>query len=439
MRLYKFQQKFRVTNATDFIDKMLNWAEQFGIFLFLNNNGYTQCPPHRFDWLLGAGAGHFRQFTSERPLLSTVDFEEELSPPIWLGHIAYDYKNFLEKSLQTRLSATHEFLPWFFFVPQILLTWSQKEKTCTIACDDANPEEIFSAIQSMTETDVKWIKPAWEKKEEKTDYLKSIQRLKHHIVDGDCYEINYCVEQSAHKNLKKLHVPHLYQNLMRHNHSPFSALYKNGSQYVISATPERFLGGDAKRVFSQPMKGTIARGKSEQDDIILKNKLQNSEKDKAENAMITDLVRSDLAKSCEVGSIHVPRYLEVQTFPKVHQMVSTIEGKIQKGISWAKLIENAFPMGSMTGAPKVKVMELIDRYERSARGLFSGTLGYVEASGRFDFNVLIRSLFYDAETGVLSFQSGGAITADSHPEAEWEELLLKGKVFSEILYPLRKY
>ena len=180
------------------------------------------------------------------------------------------------------------------------------------------------------------------------------------------------------------------------------------------------------------MKGTAKRGKNSAEDLELKASLKSSEKERAENMMIMDLVRNDLAKSSIPGSIKVDELFKVKTFRNVHQMVSTVSGKPKDGISVPEILKNAFPMGSMTGAPKIKAMELIEDYENFQRGGFSGSLGFIDPNGDFDFNVIIRSLFFDSDSGKTGYMAGGAITWDSDPELEYQELLLKGSVFKEL-------
>jgi len=200
----------------------------------------------------------------------------------------------------------------------------------------------------------------------------------------------------------------------------------------MCASPERFLMKEGAVLRSQPIKGTARRSKDREEDERLRTLLQSSEKEQAENVMIVDLVRNDLARSCEVGSVRVNELFGIYSFPQVHQMISTVSGRLRKDLPFTAAIRAAFPMGSMTGAPKHKVMQLIEQYEASRRELFSGSVGYISPEGDFDFNVVIRSLFYDADTQYLSYQTGGAITWGSDPESEWDELRLKAAAMERI-------
>jgi len=216
--------------------------------------------------------------------------------------------------------------------------------------------------------------------------------------------------------------------------NPFSALYKLDDRFLICASPERFIAKTGKRIFSQPMKGTSKRNADDnKQDAELKEALRQSAKEQSENVMVVDMVRNDLTKVCIDGSVKVDELFGVYTYPNVHQMISTISGELKTGAMISDIIEAAFPMGSMTGAPKHRVMELIDEYEVSARGIFSGSVGYISPEKNFDFNVVIRSIMYNASNKYLSYQLGSGITFYSDPEKEWEECMLKGEAIKKVL------
>jgi len=214
--------------------------------------------------------------------------------------------------------------------------------------------------------------------------------------------------------------------------APFAAYYRLDDKYMICASPERYLRKRGGNLLSQPIKGTARRDTDLVKDEQIKAELRNDIKERAENVMITDLVRNDLARCCEPGSINVDELFGVYTFPQVHQLISTVSGTMRLGVPFTDAIRYSFPMGSMTGAPKYKVMQLIDKYECSRRELFSGTVGYICPDGDFDFNVIIRSLFYNQSTKYLCYQTGGAITYDSLPEKEWDEMRLKAWALERI-------
>ena len=264
----------------------------------------------------------------------------------------------------------------------------------------------------------------------KDEYLDTIAKLRKHIADGDCYEINYCCEgYSEHVDIEPLQVFNALNTL---SPAPFAAYYRRDDKYMMCASPERYLRKAGPKILSQPIKGTARRGENHEQDEAIKERLRKDIKERAENVMITDLVRNDLARSCETGSINVDELFGIYTFPQVHQMISTVSGTLRAQVPFTDAIRYSFPMGSMTGAPKYKVMQLIEKYEQGRRELFSGTVGYISSAGDFDFNVIIRSLFYNEDTKYLSYQTGGAITYDSVAEKEWEEMRLKAWALERI-------
>ena len=268
---------------------------------------------------------------------------------------------------------------------------------------------------------VKSEKPELKSKFSREEYLETVKKLQAHIAKGDCYEICFCQEFFAQNSI--INPVNVFRKLSDISPNPFSAFYKYHDKFLICASPERFLKKTGKVIISQPVKGTSKRN-SEKDEVD-KIALQSNEKERAENIMIVDLVRNDLSKICVEGSVAVKEFLNIFSFPQVHQMISTITGVLRKNISFAEILSATFPMGSMTGAPKKRVMELIEQYEKTKRGLFSGTVGYISPQGNFDFNVVIRSILYNRENKFLSMQAGSAITFKSIPEKEFEECNLK--------------
>ena len=207
--------------------------------------------------------------------------------------------------------------------------------------------------------------------------------------------------------------------------APFSAYLSFDQKHVLCGSPERFIKKEGDTIISQPIKGTIKRGKNQEEDDKLVQQLKMDPKERSENIMITDLVRNDLSKTAAPGSVQVEELCEVYTFKTVHQLISTVTSKIKTGVHPVDVIKNAFPMGSMTGAPKVRAMEIIEEEEDFKRGIYSGSIGYFDPQGDFDFNVVIRSLIYNEKNHYLSARVGGAITALSDPEREYDECLLK--------------
>jgi para-aminobenzoate synthetase component 1 len=258
-----------------------------------------------------------------------------------------------------------------------------------------------------------------------------VRKLQQHIHRGDCYEINFCTAFFA--NDAVIHPAQVFQNLMQLSAAPFAALYRLDDLYLICASPERFLAKKGVRLIAQPIKGTAARSSDAAEDNRLKTSLQSSRKEQAENVMVVDLMRNDLSKVCESGSVHVDELFGLYSFPQVHQLISTISGTVRKDLSFFDIIQALFPMGSMTGAPKQRVLELIEQYEPTARGIFSGSVGYLSPDGDFDFNVVIRSIMYNATRRYLSYQAGSGLTFYSNAEMEWEECLLKAAAIRKVL------
>ena len=400
---------------------MLNWLRPFSIFSYLDNNQYRH-GPNRFEMIAGAGAAQ---------TLASVD---EHGADWAFGHIAYDYKNTVEPTLTSRHQEQIGFENYFFFRPQIVIYIPAGTFEIHIASLEQNANDVLKALLDKPSVIVDEDEGAkdirWQYRFGQQDYVSDVQQIRNHIEEGDCYELNFCTEAFAQQ--KDLDPVYTFHALNKLNPSPFAALYRNEASWLMCASPERFLHREKDTVLSQPIKGTARRGQDAAQDEALKTALLQDPKERAENVMIVDLVRNDLARSSQPGSIAVPELFGVYTFPQVHQLISTITGTLKQNITNETILKNAFPMGSMTGAPKVMVMQLIEQYERSARGLYSGSVGYITPDDDFDFNVVIRSLLYNANTGYVSYQTGGAITYESDPVREWEEVRLKAKAMEQV-------
>ena len=258
------------------------------------------------------------------------------------------------------------------------------------------------------------------------EYLATVQALRRHILRGDCYEINFCQEFFAYP--ASIDPLTTWWSLSQASPNPFAAFYKLEDSYLLCASPERYLKRLGDTLISQPIKGTSPRNQgSEAQDKADRDELYNSSKDRSENVMVVDLVRNDLSKICLPGSVRVEELYGIYSFPQVHQMISTIKGELPPGTHWIEAVRATFPMGSMTGAPKKRVVELIGQYERTFRGIFSGAVGYVTPDGDFDFNVVIRSILYNQQEHYLSYQVGSGITFYSDAEKEYEECLWKAE------------
>lgn len=348
----------------------------------------------------------------------------------WLiGHLNYDLKNEPDQ-ISSRHPDHIQFPELFFFEPEIIICLNEKEMI--IEGDD--PQEIFDAIISLPADNKKQLTgtPFIQNRIQREEYLSIIRQLQKHILRGDCYEINFCQEFYSDKTI--IDPIAVYKKLAAVSPNPFSALYRINDKWLLCASPERFLKKQGNKILSQPIKGTSKRITGDiQKDELSKDQLLHSPKDRSENVMVVDLVRNDLAKVCKEGTVQVEELYGIYSFPQVHQMISTVSGELKKNSSFAEIIKATFPMGSMTGAPKKRVMELIEEYEKTKRGIFSGCLGYISPNGDFDLNVVIRSIMYNASSAYLSFQAGSGITFYSDPEKEWEECLLKAEAIREVL------
>lgn len=413
-------EKVILADKSAFIRKALNWANAHSHFAYYNSNE-IEYPYSGFMHCLAIGAKRFLNY-SNSPFEALSDFHQST----WIfGYLGYDLKNNIEK-LQSQNEDRLLFNELSFFEPEHLLIFEgdgliihSQNPSLLQEIEKFNPKPVTNKLSKPTES------------VGKAEYIKTVERLRNHIEEGDCYEINYC--QEFHGRLDEVNPIQLYSELNGISPNPFSSLQKHNQHYIICASPERFLKKIGKQLISQPIKGTRPRDSNPIEDQRLAKELRSDEKELAENMMIVDLVRNDLARSSEIGSVKVEEIFGIYSFQQVHQMISTIVAEKRDDVNWAEAIKNAFPMGSMTGAPKVKVMELIEQYENTRRGPFSGAAGYITPDGNFDFNVLIRSLFLNIEKSVYSFQVGSAITYDSIPESEYEECMVKAKALFSLL------
>lgn len=409
--------------------RMLHWANPCNILLFLDSNEYTHTEG-KYECLCGIGA--MTQIANDDAQFSkTRQYHSEKKD--WLfGNINYDFKNCLEH-LSSKHSNHFSFPETHFFCPEIVCYIPRNESKLYIESATRTPDDIWNELNmqdAFESSSGHHESISFTKRIQKADYLRIIAQLQKHIIEGDCYEINFCNE--AYCIDADINPLSIYQKLNQSSKAPFAAYYKLENQFMLCASPERFLRKEGNRIVAQPIKGTAARMSDIEADDAQKKSLLSSMKERAENVMIVDLMRNDLARFCETGSVKVEELFGIYSFPQVHQMISTISGQIDPRYSLFDAIRLAFPMGSMTGAPKIMVMELIERYEAARRGLFSGCVGYISPEGNFDFNVVIRSLFYNQTSQYLSYQTGGAITHDSVAEEEWQETLLKASAIEKI-------
>lgn len=409
-------------------EKMLQWAQPFSIFSFLDNRSYASSFG-QYECVLAVGKELVHKNTTKEGLEEAI--LDALKRKQWLfGHIGYDFKNELENKLKTPITEKDSFGTFGLFIPETIILVSKVLSTCTVL-SYFDPFAIWEEMSNIkVQTNVTLPAVTFTPLYDKACYVDKILAIKQHIAQGDCYELNFCVKAKA--QVSNLPTKMVYQGLASLSPAPFSAMYKLHHSYMMCASPERYFQKQGQILTAQPIKGTSSRGGTQEQDEAQKAALRQSIKEQAENVMIVDLMRNDMSKVCEVGSIKVTELFGIYTFPQVHQMISTIQGTLKREATCYDIIQHTFPMGSMTGAPKFKVMELIKQYEVADRGLFSGTIGYIDPEGNADFNVIIRSLFYDAQKEELYYYTGGAITTDSDPEMEYEEVRLKAWALERI-------
>lgn len=347
------------------------------------------------------------------------------------GYLTYDLKNQIEK-LESNNSSRIDFPGYYFFVPDTLVKIDQDNSFGYLVGEDSvrNNDIVHSFLENENyhQPNTIDLKQFYDKE----TYLNKVNSLKEHIQKGDIYEVTFCQEFFSEN--ADLNPVSTYFKLNSRTNAPFSCYMQYGEKHLISGSPERFLKRVEDKLTSQPIKGTARRSNDKEEDTRIKLELFENQKERSENVMIVDLVRNDLSKIAERNSVTVDELFGVYTFSTVHQLISSISANIKKEVSFSHIIRALFPMGSMTGAPKIKAMELIEKYEDFKRGLFSGSVGYIKPNGDFDFNVVIRSILFDEATGSLSCPVGGAITIQSDPELEYEECLLKVQALADVLY-----
>jgi para-aminobenzoate synthetase component 1 len=251
-----------------------------------------------------------------------------------------------------------------------------------------------------------------------SEYMAAVVTAKEHITTGDAFEI--CLTNALRTAFPRALAGELFDELRRSNPAPFAALLELPEGAVVSSSPERFLALDERGMAeSRPIKGTRPRGTSPEDDARLVHELATSEKDRAENAMIVDLVRNDLGRVCRFGTVQAPELFAVEPYASVHQLVSTVRGELTEGSGAIDLVRACFPPGSMTGAPKIEAMTILERLEPAERGVYSGALGWFDLGGAMDLSVVIRTIVL--EDGAATLSVGGAVVTDSEPRAEHEE------------------
>ncbi|MGJ8593088.1 MAG: aminodeoxychorismate synthase component I [Aquaticitalea sp.] len=408
----------------------LLWSQQFEDVIWLDSNNYHQ-QYGSYDAILAVDA--FTSIKTDYHQAFDKLKEYQTVTKDWIfGYLTYDLKNDLEQLKSENFDGLH-FPDLYFFQPKkIFLFKGNKVETHYLKMVDDEVHEDLKVIQQIYSPKIQLSEPVKIKlRIHKEEYFSKIERLLGHIHRGDIYEANFCQEFYSEDTV--IDPLETYLNLNKISHPPFATFLKFDENYLLSASPERYLKKEGNTIISQPIKGTAKRSTNILEDQELKHNLEHSEKDRSENIMIVDLVRNDLSHTAIKGTVKVEELCKVHTFDQVHQMISTISSKIDKNTHPVDVIRTTFPMGSMTGAPKISAMKIIEELEETKRGLYSGAVGYFSPEGDFDFNVIIRSILYNASKKYVSYSVGGAITAKSNPQDEYEECLIKAKAMREVL------
>lgn len=360
-------------------------------------------------------------------------FIDENKDSYIFGYLSYDLKNDVEHLKSSNFDELN-FPDLHFWKPKYVV---QLQKENYIFLQGDKNEEIFDFLNYFLEEEADAnfhkFKIEFQARTSKADYIKNVNKLKTSIQRGDVYEVNYCQEFYA-ENVKIDFPDDTYFKLNNISKAPFSSFLKLKDYLVFCGSPERYIQKKGNKLISQPIKGTAARNEDGIIDNQNKLALEKSQKERSENVMIVDLVRNDFSKIAAKGTVNVEELCKVYSFATVHQMISTIACEPTEATNFTDIIRATFPMGSMTGAPKISAMELIEKHEDFKRGLYSGSIGYISPNGDFDFNVVIRSLIYNRKTNYLSCAVGGAITIQSDPEAEYEECQIKVKKIMDGLH-----
>lgn len=393
--------------SENFKTKLLQWANRFSTFVYLDSNHFSDLYGN-FDFIIGIDKLNFY-----------LDLKNLKENKFYFGHFGY---NFLYHTIQSE--------PWieygkcFFFEPRYIIY--SKSGRLYFNRNAAESLEIYDNILAETIENYQIPKIEFQSRTSPNLYRKNILQIQNEIRLGRFYELNYCVEFFQ----ENISIDPLQTFLQINNvsKSPMSALVKYEDKWALCFSPERLACLRGDKLISQPIKGTARRDLQDNDhDDQIKNELANSQKERAENTMIVDLVRHDMTPFAQTGSIHVEELCKIYTFPFVHQMISTISAQL-KDVNDAKLaLSKLLPAGSMTGAPKKEVIGFIEEIENFSRGLYAGNIGYFAPNGDFDFNVVIRTLYFDENTKRISLAVGGAITLLSDAENEYNECLLKAE------------
>lgn len=425
------KQIHHISNPELVKQQLLLWSQQFDTVVWLDSNNYNH-HQLQYDAILVVDEFTSIQTDYENAFEKLKEYQSITNDWIF-GYLTYDLKNDVEALSSVNFDGLG-FPDLYFFQPQkiFLLKGDTLEMQYLMMVDDEFEVDLKAILESQEDSLKTSESPIKiHLRIHKDEYFAKVNTMLEHIHRGDIYEANFCQEFFAEET--QISPLETYNKLNRISKPPFATFLKLNDKYLLSASPERYIKKVGHTIISQPIKGTAKRSENVMEDAQLKEALKNDIKERSENVMIVDLVRNDLSKTAIKGSVQVKELCKVYTFDQVHQMISTVESKVSSDVSPIDVIKTTFPMGSMTGAPKISAMKIIEELEESKRGLYSGAVGYITPEGDFDFNVVIRSILYNETHQYVSYSVGGAITAKSDPLKEYEECLIKAKAMREVL------
>ena len=414
--------------------QFLSWASAYTEVVVLDSNSEFNSVDNysNYDFIVAVDSFTSIKTDAENGFQDLHQYQSQAKDWIF-GYLSYDLKNDTENLTSTNFDGL-EFPDLFFFQPKklFLLRGNKLEIQYLSMCDDEIDADYNNVISIMNnDFDLPKNELAIQQRISNEQYINKVNTILNYIKLGTIYEANFCMEYFAEQ--ASIDPVRVYQNLQSITQTPFSCFFKNRTNYLLCASPERYLKKQNAQIISQPIKGTAQRLENTIDDEIEKLQLVLNAKERAENIMIVDLVRNDLSKTATKGSVKVAELCKAHTFKQVHQLISTVTSEVDQSVAPVAVLQTTFPMGSMTGAPKIAAMQLIEDVEVTKRGLYSGSVGYFMPNGDFDFNVVIRSILYNSALKYVSFSVGSAITAEAIATNEYQECLLKAKAMFEVL------
>ena len=427
--------KAHYQNPNHLKQQLLAWAQQFDEVVWMDSN-YIKTSEYGYDAVLAVDALTVIQNDGLNAFEQLREYQHVTNDWIF-GYLSYDLKNDVEQ-LSSKNHDGLKFPELWFFQPKKLFLLSgtvMEVHYLNMVAEEWAQDKLdidaYAETQRTHTSKDSSQNNVIEQRIPQEDYLQKVKSMLKHIHLGDIYEANFCMEFFAENT--QIDPLAIYKKLNAISNPPFASYLKNYDKFAMSASPERYIKKEGSKVISQPIKGTARRSNDALEDANLKAQLSTDGKERSENIMIVDLVRNDLSKTAIKGSVKVKELCKIHSFKQVHQMISTVTSKVEATVNPVDIIKTTFPMGSMTGAPKISAMKIIEDLESTKRGLYSGAIGYFTPENDFDFSVVIRSILYNESEKYVSYSVGSAITAKSEPIKEYEECLVKAKAMREVL------